>query len=178
MQRIGLMTSPGNENEVGLGIKDNGVPREEIFLTSKLWNTHQPNVKEGLQKTLDALEVDYLDLYESRRCAVVVADVQHFHKAWTQSMMMRLTRVHGLTSSGNSGRATAVQCHVQIVSEETGLNSVFPQPQLPQETLVPLGPSNMSSMPKMRSSKTIRTLRLLTLPGARSPSIKGIKGNK
>ncbi|KAH8782974.1 protein GCY [Diaporthe sp. PMI_573] len=53
----------GNENEVGLGIKDSGVPREEIFLTSKLWNTHHPNVKEGLQKTLDALGVDYLDLY-------------------------------------------------------------------------------------------------------------------
>ncbi|CAI6088298.1 unnamed protein product [Clonostachys chloroleuca] len=53
----------GNENEVGQGIKDSGVPREDIFLTSKLWNTHQPNVKEGLQKSLDALGVDYLDLY-------------------------------------------------------------------------------------------------------------------
>lgn len=53
----------GNENEVGLGIKDSGVPREEIFLTSKLWNTHHPNVQEGLQKTLDALDVEYLDLY-------------------------------------------------------------------------------------------------------------------
>ncbi|KAI1072950.1 hypothetical protein LB507_008991 [Fusarium sp. FIESC RH6] len=53
----------GNENEVGLGIKDSGVPREEIFLTSKLWNTHHPNVAEGLKKTLDALDVEYLDLY-------------------------------------------------------------------------------------------------------------------
>lgn len=58
--------TPGNENEVGQGIQDSGVPREEIFLTSKLWNTHQPNVKEGLQKTLDALGVDYLDLYVRR----------------------------------------------------------------------------------------------------------------
>ena len=55
----------GNENEVGLGIKDSEVPREEIFLTSKLWNTHHPNVSEGLQKTLDALDVEYLDLYVS-----------------------------------------------------------------------------------------------------------------
>ncbi|UPL04316.1 hypothetical protein LCI18_015250 [Fusarium solani-melongenae] len=55
----------GNENEVGQGIKDSGVPRKEIFLTSKLWNTHQPNVAEGLQKSLDALGVDYLDLYVS-----------------------------------------------------------------------------------------------------------------
>lgn len=46
------------------------MPREEIFLTSKLWNTHHPNVKEGLQKTLDALGVDYLDLYVSFRRAV------------------------------------------------------------------------------------------------------------
>lgn len=53
----------GNENEVGQGIKDSGVPRGEIFITSKLWNTHHTDVKEGLQKTLDALGVDYLDLY-------------------------------------------------------------------------------------------------------------------
>ncbi len=53
----------GNENEVGLGIKDSGVSRSDIFITSKLWNTHQPNVKEGLQKSLDALGTDYLDLY-------------------------------------------------------------------------------------------------------------------
>lgn len=56
----------GNENEVGRGIKDSGVPRKDIFITSKLWNTDQPNVKEGLQKTLDALGTDYLDLYVSQ----------------------------------------------------------------------------------------------------------------
>jgi hypothetical protein len=53
----------GNEHEVGHGIRDSGVPRGEIFITSKLWNTHHPNAKEGLQKTLDALGTDYLDLY-------------------------------------------------------------------------------------------------------------------
>lgn len=53
----------GNENEVGQGIKDSGVSREDIFVTSKLWNTHQANAREGLQKTLDALGLDYLDLY-------------------------------------------------------------------------------------------------------------------
>lgn len=61
--KVGLTVLPGNENEVGQGIKDSGVPREEIFLTSKLWNTDHPNVKEGLEKTLKALDVDYLDLY-------------------------------------------------------------------------------------------------------------------
>ncbi|KAJ5714918.1 uncharacterized protein N7483_012099 [Penicillium malachiteum] len=53
----------GNEHEVGQGIKDSGVPRENIFITSKLWNTYHPRAAEGLQKTLDALGLDYLDLY-------------------------------------------------------------------------------------------------------------------
>lgn len=53
----------GNENEVGQGIKDSGVPRKDIFITSKLWNTDQPDAKAGLQKTLEALDTDYLDLY-------------------------------------------------------------------------------------------------------------------
>ncbi|KUL88239.1 hypothetical protein ZTR_04931 [Talaromyces verruculosus] len=52
-----------NEHEVGQGIKNSGVRREDIFITSKLWNTHQPNVAEGLQKSPDALGIDYLDLY-------------------------------------------------------------------------------------------------------------------
>lgn len=55
----------GNENEVGQGMKDSGVPRKEIFITGKLWNTHHPNAEEGLQQTLDALGTDYLDLYVS-----------------------------------------------------------------------------------------------------------------
>lgn len=53
----------GNEHEVGQGIKASGVARKDIFITGKLWNTHQDNAAGGLQKTLDALGTDYLDLY-------------------------------------------------------------------------------------------------------------------
>ncbi|KAJ5480036.1 hypothetical protein N7530_005545 [Penicillium desertorum] len=54
-----------NETEVGAGIKKSGVPREEIFITGKLWNTkHAPeDVLPALNKTLIDLDVDYLDLY-------------------------------------------------------------------------------------------------------------------
>ena len=54
-----------NETEVGQGIRNSGVPREEIFLTSKLWNTkHAPeDVEAALDKTLSDLGVKYLDLY-------------------------------------------------------------------------------------------------------------------
>ncbi|BCS24124.1 uncharacterized protein APUU_40568A [Aspergillus puulaauensis] len=54
-----------NENEVGNGWKKSGVPRDQIFITSKLWNTHHhpKNVEEALNKTLKDLQTDYLDLY-------------------------------------------------------------------------------------------------------------------
>ncbi len=59
----------GNEKEVGDGIKralDDGlVKREELFVTSKLWNTYhrKEHVKPALLRTLKDLQLDYLDLY-------------------------------------------------------------------------------------------------------------------
>ena len=54
-----------NEAEVGAGIVASGVPRSEIFITSKLWNTkhHPEDVEAACRKTLADLGVDYLDLY-------------------------------------------------------------------------------------------------------------------
>ncbi|KAF3074438.1 Alcohol dehydrogenase [NAD]P [Trichoderma lentiforme] len=54
-----------NEVEVGQGIRASGVPREDIFITGKLWNTkHAPeDVQSALDKTLKDLGTDYLDLF-------------------------------------------------------------------------------------------------------------------
>lgn len=54
-----------NEEGVGQGIKATGVDRAELFITSKLWNTDRgyEATKVAFQKTLDRLDLDYLDLY-------------------------------------------------------------------------------------------------------------------
>jgi aryl-alcohol dehydrogenase-like predicted oxidoreductase len=53
----------GNEKEVGEGIKDSGVPREQIWITTKLDNPWHKRVEEGIESSLKSLGVDYVDLY-------------------------------------------------------------------------------------------------------------------
>ncbi|PWN45750.1 putative GCY1-galactose-induced protein of aldo/keto reductase family [Ceraceosorus guamensis] len=52
-----------NEGEVGEGIKLSGVPREEIWITSKLFEFHHKHARHAVEDTLSKLGVGYLDLY-------------------------------------------------------------------------------------------------------------------
>src|SRR5579872_1231172 len=55
----------GNEVSVGAGIKQSGIKREELFITSKLWKADMgyEQAKKGFQTSINKLGVDYLDLY-------------------------------------------------------------------------------------------------------------------
>lgn len=54
-----------NESDVGKAVKDSGIPREEIFVTSKLWlqDYGYENAKKGIETSLKNLNLDYIDLY-------------------------------------------------------------------------------------------------------------------
>ncbi|MGX6443815.1 aldo/keto reductase [Neobacillus sp. K501] len=54
-----------NEEGVGQGIRESGVPREELFVTSKVWNSDQgyETTLQAFETSLNKLGLDYLDLY-------------------------------------------------------------------------------------------------------------------
>lgn len=54
-----------NEEYVGKAIRKSGIPREEIFLTSKVWKTNlgYERTKKSLEESLERLGTDYLDLF-------------------------------------------------------------------------------------------------------------------
>ena len=54
-----------NESDVGKAIKESGIDRKDIYITSKLWlqDYGYENAKKGIENSLKALNVDYIDLY-------------------------------------------------------------------------------------------------------------------
>ena len=54
-----------NEEGVGQGVRSCDIPREELFITSKVWNNAQRlgDVENAFNRSLDRLGLDYLDLY-------------------------------------------------------------------------------------------------------------------
>lgn len=62
---VNTRISYGTEKTVGNAIKKSGIPRDQIFVTSKLWNNrhHPDDVALALQESLDDLGLDYLDLF-------------------------------------------------------------------------------------------------------------------
>ena len=55
----------GNEEAVGRAIKRSGIPREELFITTKLWvqDAGYEKTKKAFETSLSNLQLDYLDLY-------------------------------------------------------------------------------------------------------------------
>jgi diketogulonate reductase-like aldo/keto reductase len=55
----------GNERGTGKGIRESGVPREEIFLTTKVWNDDQRERRTlaAFEESLERLGTEYVDLY-------------------------------------------------------------------------------------------------------------------
>ena len=64
-KHIDTAAAYNNESSIGRAIKDSGVKRGDIFITTKLWNEEQrkDNQYPAFEESLERLQVDYLDMY-------------------------------------------------------------------------------------------------------------------
>ncbi|KAJ8071495.1 hypothetical protein OCU04_001815 [Sclerotinia nivalis] len=53
----------GNETEMGMAIKESGVPREKFFITTKITGTQVVDTQAAFEESLRKLQLDYVDLY-------------------------------------------------------------------------------------------------------------------
>lgn len=51
-----------NETEVGIGVKESGINRDQVFITSKVWVLSYRNVIKSINKSLEKLQTEYIDL--------------------------------------------------------------------------------------------------------------------
>jgi methylglyoxal/glyoxal reductase len=53
----------GNEADVGAAIRDSGLDRSDVFVTSKLWNDNYPRAADAFEQSLSRLGLEYVDLF-------------------------------------------------------------------------------------------------------------------
>ena len=114
----------GNEAEVGQGIRQSKVPREELFVTTKLWNDMHghDNTRAGFEESMDKLQLDYVDLYLIHW---PVPKNRQYIQTWETLINLR-----------NEGRVKSIGVcnflpqHLQTLLDKTGVLPVLNQIEL------------------------------------------------
>ncbi len=125
-----------NEGETGMSLKAAGCKRDEIFITTKLWNTQQVQgrqaVLDALKKSLALLQLDYVDLYLIHW---PVPSQKKYVEAWQALIELKKA---GLTRS--IGVSNFHIHHLAEIEAETGVlpsvNQVERHPWLDQKELL------------------------------------------
>ncbi|MFB2598389.1 aldo/keto reductase [Herbiconiux sp. P17] len=111
-----------NEEGVGHAVVESGIARDELFLTTKLWNSDQTNAQDAFEKSLARLRTDYVDLYLIHW---PTPEKDTFVEAW-----------RSLIEIQESGRAKAIGVsnftvdHLERVIAETGVVPAVNQVEL------------------------------------------------
>jgi 2,5-diketo-D-gluconate reductase A len=113
-----------NEKGVGEGVRSCGVPREQIFVTTKLWNSKQgyDETLRAFERSLERLQMDYVDLYLIHW---PLPSIDKYVPTW--KAFIRLREEGRAKSIGVSNFQPA---HIQRLSDETGVTPALNQVEL------------------------------------------------
>jgi diketogulonate reductase-like aldo/keto reductase len=120
----------GNEKGVGRAIEQSNIPREDIFLTSKIWNTDQgyESTFEAFEESLEKLKTDYLDLY-----------LIHWPKPLSTETWNAMEKLYANGKIRAIGISNFMIHHIEPLLKECEIvpmvNQVELHPQFPQEKL-------------------------------------------
>lgn len=114
----------GNEEGVGAAIAESGIPRDELFITTKLWNDRHDGdePRAALGESLDKLGLDAVDLYLVHWPTPARDNYVH---AWERLIDLR---EQGLTRS--IGVSNLLVPHLERIIAETGVAPVVDQIEL------------------------------------------------
>jgi diketogulonate reductase-like aldo/keto reductase len=128
-RHIDTASAYGNEESVGGAIRMSGIPRESIFVTTKLWNTDHNNPERALDTSLRKLKMDYVDLY------LIHFPVRERRQSWRA---LEALRSKGKTRSIGVSNFTIVHLRELLAESETvpAVNQVEFHPYLYQQDLL------------------------------------------
>lgn len=114
----------GNEEGVGAGLRESCVPRNEVFITTKVWNDAQgaPSTRQALLQSLERLKLDYVDLLLIHW---PVPQRNLYVETW--QAMIELSREGLVRSIGVSNFTTT---NLKRLIDETGVTPVLNQIEL------------------------------------------------
>lgn len=101
-----------NEAEIGEAIKESGIAREELFITTKVWVSSYgyEETKKAFQESLDKLQTDYVDLYLLHQC---IGDVYSTWRAVEDLYKEGKIKAIGVCNF-TQGRFTDLSLHAEI----------------------------------------------------------------
>ncbi|MGP6138956.1 aldo/keto reductase [Jeotgalibaca sp. A127] len=120
----------GNEAVLGQTLKDAGIAREELFLTSKVWNDMQgyEKTKQAFLESLEKLQTDYLDLY-----------LIHWHGPYVKDTWRAMEELYQAGKVKAIGVSNFSINHLEAMKEYATImpmvNQVETHPYFPQDEL-------------------------------------------
>lgn len=167
-RHIDTAAAYGNEESVGRGIAKSGVAREDIFVTTKLWNANHSYelAKKAIDESLNKLGLDYLDLY-----LIHWPNPKEFRDHWEEANQQTWKAMEEAVDEGKIralGISNFLPHHIDSLLETARIkpvvNQIFLNPSDRQEEVVtynqthdilseaysPLGTGKIFSIPELK----------------------------